>query len=116
MTNTPGPPPDRLIGDLVAGYRAGGQLVDLADQYGVDVKAIRGLLKSSGVKLRRGPTPTAMQLGPEGLARLAAEYDAGAGLVELGAKYRRDPVTIAKLVRAGGGHMRRPGVRWKAGQ
>jgi hypothetical protein len=98
----------RLVADVIAGHRDGWALEDLAGLYGTSAKAIGDLLRANGVDLCKGGIPTAVHLGPAGLARLAAEYDAGAGLVELGRRYQRDPATMAKLVRAGGGHIRPP--------
>jgi Mor family transcriptional regulator len=103
-------PPRRLLvgneAELVDAYEAGATVEDLAERHGCSVTTIRSVLGDAGVALRaRGPRSPLE--GRE--ADLAAEYEGGATVRDLAARYGANQRTIRKVLAERGVAMRPPG-------
>jgi Mor family transcriptional regulator len=103
-------PPRRLLvgneAELVAAYRSGRTVEELAAAHECSVTTIRAVLEGEGVTLRaRGPRSPLE--GRE--AQLAADYASGATVRDLADRYGANQRTIRKALAERGVAMRRPG-------
>jgi Mor family transcriptional regulator len=103
-------PPRRLLvgheAELVAAYEAGATVEELAERHDCSVTTIRSVLGDAGVALRaRGPRSPLE--GRE--AELAADYEGGATVRGLAARYGANQRTIRKVLADRGVAMRPPG-------
>lgn len=96
----------RRVADL---YLGGMAVRTIARTVRVKQKAVTEALSELGVPIR--PTGHAAKIfTPDQERVIAAEYQAGADLADLGRRYSASAPTIAKAVRAAGGQVRRGGV------
>jgi transposase-like protein len=109
------PPRRLLVGsepELVAAYRGGATVEELAERHGCSVTTVRTVLEGEGVALRaRGPRSPLE--GRE--AELAAAYDSGATVRDLADRFGANQRTIRKALADRGVTMRPPGRKPAAG-
>lgn len=96
------------VDDLVAGYRAGATLVELAALFGIHRRTVAEHLVRREVPIRRGGA------GPSRFHEIADLYESGLTLVEVGLKIGVGPRAVRRAlvehgvrIRAGGGRRSR---------
>jgi transposase-like protein len=109
------PPRRLLVGsepELVAAYRAGATVEELAASHDCSVTTVRSVLEGEGLALRaRGPRSPLE--GRE--AELASAYEAGATVRDLAERFGANQRTIRKVLAERGVTMRPPGRKPAAG-
>jgi len=87
---------------LVAAYRAGGRIKQLAAQFGIHRLTVSSILQREGVTLR----PRGIHPDDSDVIRL---YEKGWALARLAAKFDVSPSTVTNALRRAGVPIRRPG-------
>jgi lambda repressor-like predicted transcriptional regulator len=91
------------VAGLVAAYRAGGRVKQLARRFGLHRYTVTTILQREGVTLRpRG-------IHPDDLAEVIRLYQDGWALARLAAKFEVSPSTVTNTLRRAGVSIRRPG-------
>ncbi|WZH35579.1 MAG: helix-turn-helix domain-containing protein [Microbacterium enclense] len=82
-----------LLEQVMADYRTGLSVYAIADKYGIHRQTVTNHLVEAGVTLRRTITNAERQ-------RARELYDSGAYIKDIAKVLRRNPATIAKIVRS----------------
>jgi lambda repressor-like predicted transcriptional regulator len=90
------------VTELVAAYKAGGGVKDLAARFGIHRDTVHNVLDREGVLRRRG-------LQPEGLSVAVCLYEDGWSLARLAVEFDVSPSTVNRALREAGVAVRRPG-------
>jgi hypothetical protein len=88
--------------ELVAGYKAGATVYELAEQFKIHRVTVSDHLHRQGTCLRGGG------LSDEHIVQAADLYRSGWSIAKLGPRFNVDPTTVWRALRANGVEMRKP--------